>query len=291
MQASNASVTGTRTGEAVSLQVGGLIGQTWLGTLRGDELTLQLPQRDGTLRSVAFSRSDPAAYDAALAQVRDRVRSARVAAAQQREEQERAAAQQRAEERARTVQAETAERAGQALAALDELEPTLTEKQRHVPGRLTALQEAVATHAAAVARVRRARGCAAQDEALAKAEEAYAAVDEAVSVLDSAAYDVDSAADDVESRVEDLRMASDDLREVGGTVPPTWDIRANQAAEGVRNARCVASEPRSPTRISRPKLSALTKLPPTSPVEQRAVAPSAYRSASVLLLPASRRSS
>ncbi len=248
IQASNAPLTGTRSGDAVGLHIGGLVGQTWLGTLRGDELVLQLPQRDQTLRSVAFSRADPAAYDSALERVREQVRTGRLAAAEQqrqlveqRAQQEREEAERKAAAQQQAAQEDAADRGRSALAVLDDSERALTRGQDKLSGRLAALKETVTGHAAAVTGAGRAKGCTAQGEALNKAGEAYSTFGVAVGELYDTASQVGEAADEVEAEVGDLRQAGDDLREAGGTVPTTWSARAQRAAERVKEARTAAA--------------------------------------------------
>jgi len=55
VQSENAPVTGIRSGSDVTLSVGGpFFGETWTGTLRGNTLTLTVPQRNGLLAAVAL---------------------------------------------------------------------------------------------------------------------------------------------------------------------------------------------------------------------------------------------
>lgn len=69
----NASLTGTLHGEQVSLVVNEGLGvtATWTGSMSGTAMTLNIPNTDGTIAQVTFTRGTVSTYNAAVSEMRN----------------------------------------------------------------------------------------------------------------------------------------------------------------------------------------------------------------------------
>ncbi len=99
VQSKNAPVTGIRNGSDVTLKVGGpFFGETWTGTLRGNTLTLTVPQGNGLLATVALRNGTVEDYNRVASAFRLRIEQLAQQAALQRQREAQQAELQRQRE-------------------------------------------------------------------------------------------------------------------------------------------------------------------------------------------------
>ncbi len=192
------SLTGRQAGSGVSLTVGAGLGskQTWTGTVNGGTLDLQLPQSDGHLAAATLRPSNPAAYNAAVTDLSDRVTEGRAQAQ---------AAKQQAEQQAtddRNVQALT-----DALAQLDSSRAALNKVPDLAP-RVKAVERAVTAQRQSLAKVQ-AASCSARSDLVVKVGDDRVAVGDATAALADTTTVLDDAADDVAQDVQAVKVAAD----------------------------------------------------------------------------------
>ncbi len=79
----NVSFTGTLHGGQISIVTNGILGSTstWTGTLAGDTLTLNMPQDNGSIAPVTFTRGQVTAYNSAVSKFQAQVTQERAQAA------------------------------------------------------------------------------------------------------------------------------------------------------------------------------------------------------------------
>ena|GEM_PF-6010987 len=77
------SFTGTLHGGQISIVTNGILGSTstWTGTLAGDTLTLNMPQDNGSIAPVTFTRGQVTAYNSAVSKFQAQVTQERAQAA------------------------------------------------------------------------------------------------------------------------------------------------------------------------------------------------------------------
>lgn len=174
------SMSGLRSGSSVSLTVDYGLGvtETWAGSVDGDELTLGLPQDDGTVQDIVLAEADTAAYNSAVEEITAAAAAAREEEIQAREEAEQAAAaqQQIAEQEEAAAAAFQAEQ--QQIADRDEAMESVISTGARLTSRgdleelVTVAQDAARTHEEALAEAESAP-CDARDEPLTRVGDAY----------------------------------------------------------------------------------------------------------------------
>jgi hypothetical protein len=215
-ESSNASIQGRVSKGALNLTVDGLT--TITGTLSGDTLTLSVPQTDGGVRTVTYSRSTIESYNRAVEALATRVST-------ERAQQAKAAAD------------------ASAAAALAADEQALVESIGNVPALTIAVKTAAGGLTAALGKVQSA--LKAQQAALAAVKSAdcidvftrigdegtaYGDLMTAEGDFETATADLASAEQDLQTEITSIQASAQSVQAQGGTVP---DLSSVTDAAGV----------------------------------------------------------
>ncbi|MFI5712638.1 hypothetical protein [Kribbella sp. NPDC051620] len=215
-ESSDASIRGRVSKGALNLTVDGLT--TITGTLSGDTLTLSVPQKDGGVRTVTYSRSTIESYNRAVQALATRVST-------EREEQAKAAADASA----------AAALAGDEQALADSIGniPELISAVKTAGGGLTValgnVQSALKTQRAALAAVKSA-DCVDVFTRIGDEGTAYGDLMTAEGDFGTATADLASAEQDLQTQITSIQASAKSVQAQGGTVP---DLSSVKEAAGV----------------------------------------------------------
>jgi hypothetical protein len=205
------SVSGTEDGNQVTLNLtGGLLfgSGTVSGTLSGGELTLEMPQSDGSLESYVFSASDVATYDQDVQTMQGMMASAQAAAA-------------------------VASASASAVAVQAALNNAVASANQRVKEDISTLDAVGAVDTSALSADLQAQQ---QDVATMRSNEAVAAAatssDEQCSDADTVVSDADTVQSDADTVQSDVDSVQGDISPLANAITTTnQDFSALQAAE------------------------------------------------------------
>ena len=214
---SNSSFTGTVSGGAVSLQVGGqlgvLFGRTVTGSLDGGDLSLNVPSADGRVSSLTLISATTDDYNDAVEQIRNKAQGERDQAASDQ-------ADRQAQETLAATQA-------QLDSDLTDLAPTTKALRSAVDDLDSAVADVRSSLADQQKLARQSRTVGCDDFASTQSDEGGAASDVAgaVSDYDGAVSDLEGATRDVETLRDRVSTGVGTLRDAGGEVPDTSALK------------------------------------------------------------------
>lgn len=222
------SVSGAHQGAALTLTVNAGLGitQTWSGSLKGLTLTLQVPQKDGSLQTAKFQRADENRYEAAVKNLSDRVTQARQEEAQQAQASAQAQAQAQAEEEAQASQAAASQALAAAQSNLSDAMNSLNQSlaalsvQSKVTSAMADAQAGYQSEADAYNAARALAGptanCQQLSDAITKVSDTATDLSSQLAAVSSAVGDVDGAVGQVQSAVGSARQTVQEMQAAGG---------------------------------------------------------------------------